>query len=108
MKLNSHFTLAVCSFALLLPVSARPGAKVPKVVRRLEKLQIREALHAFDFNGNGEIDGAERETLRSAFDEDDGLKWVDKNGNGRLEDEEIDVIKVANPGKSKESKKKNT
>jgi hypothetical protein len=52
----------------------------------------------YDKNGNGIIDGDEKEALRKDFAKDPQgeLKALDKNGDGKLDDDEIAAIK---PGK---------
>src|SRR4051812_28047752 len=61
----------------------------------------------YDKNGNGIIDGQEKEALRKDFaaNPKGELKTYDKDGDGKLSDEEIAAIKPGNGAKSGEKSK---
>ena len=55
----------------------------------------------YDKNGNGTIDGDEKEAIKKAFGTDPDLKKYDTNGDGKLDDNEIAAIKPDNMKKKK-------
>jgi Ca2+-binding EF-hand superfamily protein len=63
----------------------------------------------YDKNGNGVIDGQEKDALRKDFaaDQNGELKRFDKDNDGKLSDEEIAAIKPGS-GKGKSGEKSKT
>ena len=61
-----------------------------------EKKQGRpgQVLKQYDTNRNHKIAGGERDALRKAFASDTALKVFDTNGDGQLDNREIDSIKA--------------
>ncbi len=100
MKSLRLLTLALTLPLLTLPLTtfAAKGAKAGKGAGK--------ALHAYDANGDGKIDGAEIEAVRSAFaaDKEGGLKSLDKDADGKLSDEEITSAKMKAKGEKKKKK----
>lgn len=93
-------TLSLCVAALALPASlqAYPGGKGKEGRRGAGK-----ALKECDADHNGQIDAAEIEAVRKAFDADKTgpLQHLDKNGDGKLDDAEITGAKVPQGGKGR-------
>lgn len=58
----------------------------------------------YDKNGNGKLDPDEVEAVKKAFATDTDLKQYDTNNDGKLDDNEIAAIK---PAEHKKKKKKN-
>ena len=81
----------------LLGFVATPRALAAKADGKKAKL-----IAKYDTNKNGVIDADEKEALRKDFakDKDGELKALDKNADGKLDDDEIAAIK---PGSGKKS-----
>ena len=62
------------------------------------------AMARFDKDGNGLLSRAERDALRAAFAKEPPLKALDTNGDGRLDEGELN--RVEDPPKAKAQKKK--
>jgi len=55
----------------------------------------------YDKNGNGKLDPDEVEAVKAAFATDPDLKQYDTNGDGKLDDNEVAAIKPAEHKKKK-------
>ena len=71
-----------------------PAAKSDKA----EKKELRQKVKAFDGDNSKELNGAEREALRKAFETDPSLKPLDTNGDGKLDDAEIAAFNIRKSG----------
>lgn len=58
----------------------------------------------YDKNGNGKLDAEEVEAIKKAFATDSDLKKFDTNSDGKLDDNEIAAIKPAEHKKKKKNK----
>jgi hypothetical protein len=59
----------------------------------------------FDLNENGTLEPEERKSLLEAFSGGDtALKALDVNNDGRLDDRELEAIKLPTPAKKKKKK----
>src|SRR5258708_9922493 len=91
MKKVLILVIGVCLSGLIVPsttFAAKADGKKAKLIAKYDK------------NGNGIIDGEEKDALRKDFaaDPKGDLKQYDTNGDGKLSDEEIAAIK---PGATK-------
>lgn len=93
-------TVGACLLGLLLPstgMAAKADGKKAKLIAK------------YDTNGNGTVDADEMPALRKEVeaDKDGALKAYDKDGDGKLSDEEIQAIKPGASGKSKTGETRN-
>jgi hypothetical protein len=98
MKKLCLITLGLCALSLVLPtdaLAAKADGKKAKLVAKYDK------------NKNGTLEADEKKAIKEDFakDKNGDLKAFDKDGDGKLSDEEIDAIK-AGSGKAKEASAK--
>ncbi len=98
MKKVLILVIGFCLSGLIVPSStfaAKADGKKAKLIAKYDK------------NGNGIIDGEEKDALRKDFaaDPKGDLKQYDTNGDGKLSDEEIAAIKPGSGKKGGETKK---
>src|SRR5258708_24482646 len=98
MKKVLILVIGVCLSGLIVPSStfgAKADGKKAKLIAKYDK------------NGNGIIDGEEKDALRKDFaaDPKGDLKQYDTNGDGKLSDEEIAAIKPGSGKKGGDKKK---
>jgi hypothetical protein len=110
MKIRHLINLTVCLAVLAAPAAALAGRHRAKGVTA-ENKQGRpgQVLKQYDTNRNHKIDGGERDALRKAFASNTALKALDTNGDGQLDNREIDSIKAkkhATKGSAKADKRK--
>ena len=96
--------------ALLIAAAIAAFGSVPLTDASAAKADGKKAklIAKYDKNGNGIIDGEEKEALRKDFaaNPKGELKAFDKDGDGKLSDEEIAAIKPGSGAKSGEKKGK--
>jgi hypothetical protein len=104
MKKLCMIVVGICAVGLLMPVSLSAAkADGPKA----------KAIAKYDKNSNGVLDPDEKKAMQDDYAKDNNgeLKAFDKDGDGKLSDEELAAIKPGS-GKAKEgatkSKKKST
>jgi hypothetical protein len=100
--------LTFLAAALALVIVPAEAAKANKADKANKPKRI---LRQYDTNGNGSIDGTEKDALKKAFDADKTgpLKQFDLNADGKLDDSEIATIgagKKGNKAAGKGKKKK--
>ncbi|MEA3212810.1 MAG: hypothetical protein QOE70_5867 [Chthoniobacter sp.] len=104
MKKLHLLSLGACFLALLVPTTSFAGKKGDKSENK--EARPRQLLKQYDTDSNGEIDGKERDALRTAFGSNAALKKLDTNGDGKLDDTEIASIKAKKKGEGKAGKNK--
>jgi hypothetical protein len=92
---------AALAIAVATPAFAGKGDK--KEEKKAERAAAQTLMSTYDKNGNGEIDGDEKEALRTALATDAAVKKLDTNADGKLDDAEIAAVKAP----AKKEKKKN-
>jgi len=98
MKRVLIIAIAISAFSLIAVTDASADKANGKKAKLIAK---------YDKNGNGIIDGEEKEALRKDFaaNSNEELKRFDTNGDGKLSDEEIAAIKPGS-GKAKSAESK--
>ena len=83
--------LTAAILTLASPTIAQ-AAKDPD--KKAAKQAIKAVLKQYDTNGNGVIDGDEKDAVRKAYeaDKDGPLKRFDVNNDGKLDDSELAAI----------------
>ena len=108
MKHPRILTFTTCLFALALPASVH-AAKGNKAAKGDKGDRPGKVLRGFDTNKNHEIDGAEIEAVRKAYEADKTgpLKRFDANNDGKIDDTEIAALKFGQRKAGKGERKKN-
>ncbi len=88
---RSLLLLTAATLSLAIPAMAQ-AAKDPD--KKAAKKAIKAVLKQYDTNGNGVIDGDEKEAVQKAYeaDKDGPLKRFDVNSDGKLDDTELAAI----------------
>ena len=103
-------TLAA-TLSIAVAVTAAEGKKKNAKVKSAETpaATVADVMARFDKNHNGILDASERAEIRKAFATDASLKALDLNGDGKLDEGELDKAeggpapaKKAGKGKKKE------
>lgn len=104
MKTNTSLLLiaGTCLLTFLNPVAdAKPAKNAAS--------KATPGCSRFDADENGALDDKEKTALREAFEAGDTtLRLLDTNNNGKLDESEIEAIKLDDKKKGKGKKKKNT
>jgi Ca2+-binding EF-hand superfamily protein len=95
MKKPLLLLVAGAILALSCPTVSQ-AAKDPD--KKAAKQAIKAVLKQYDTNGNGVIDGDEKDVVRKAYeaDQDGPLKRFDTNNDGKLDDGELAAIQRHN------------
>ncbi|MBI3880015.1 MAG: hypothetical protein HY301_08105 [Verrucomicrobia bacterium] len=93
--MKTHCTLLLSLCLLILTPAAHFGAEAKKKNERVKSPEtppeaVADVMARFDKNHNGILDAAERAEIRKAFAADASLKALDLNGDGRLDEGELD------------------
>lgn len=104
--------LAALALIAALFLSHGAGAAVKKTARgknegaRTDRSAV-QAVKAFDKDRDGQLDGEEKEALRSAFKSGDkNLSSLDTNRDGDLDENEMAAVSIQKSAKGKKKKKK--
>jgi hypothetical protein len=100
--MNKNLLTLAAGIAMLALPAAVHAAKDPE--KKAAKQAIKAVLAEYDKNGNGIIDGDEKDAVRKAYEADKTgpLKRFDVNNDGTLDDTELAAIH------KKKGKKKST
>jgi Ca2+-binding EF-hand superfamily protein len=93
--------ILAAGFVMLASPAVVNAAKDPD--KKAAKQAIKAVLAEYDKNGNGVIDGDEKDAVRKAYEADKNgpLKRFDVNNDGTLDDSELAAIHKKQKGKKK-------